>query len=516
MKKLILLISFISFLAKAQDITVASGKSFTIEKTGSVTMSGDFSNSGTFTLNSESDEFSSIIIDGTVSGNISYNRYVNSVGTNEWDLIGAPVEGQSISSFASANVSTLATNGDQFAIGTYDNETNTWTNYTTSTIGNAGNFNIGKGQQMATISGGTGILKFTGTPASTLQTQVIIDNNDANSGAGTRWNLIANPFPSYLQGNTNAHSTNNFLTANSDKLDDSYEAIYGYDADGTGYTVYNNSSAALFLAPGQGFMVASDNTSSDTVSFTTAMRTVVGADDFITGINPSSFELILKLYEGNTEIDYTRFYFEDGLTLGLDPGYDAGHFNQSASLMSRLVDEDEGVGFAVNAMGIESVDDVIVPLVINREAGVDFRISIDTFGLSPGTNVYIEDNQNATMTLLNEQDFELTPADNLSGAGRFFIHFIEASLSIEDEVTSNLLNVYKLNAHNFITIEGLVNQSSQTTLRLYDFLGKELLSKTLLNNINTQTISTQGLTSGIYVIKLESENNVITKKLFIK
>ena len=514
MKKLILLISFISFLAKAQDITVASGKSFTIEKTGSVTMSGNLSNSGTFTLNSDSDEFSSIIIDGTVSGNISYNRYVNSVGTNGWDLIGSPVEGQSISSFASANVSTLATNGDQFAIGPYDNETNTWTNYTTSTIGNAGNFNIGKGQQMATISGGT--LKFTGTPASTLQTQVIIDNNDANSGAGTRWNLIANPFPSYLQGNTNAHSTNNFLTVNSDKLNDSYEAIYGYDADGTGYTVYNNSSAALFLAPGQGFMVASDNTSSDTVSFTTAMRTVVGADDFITGINPSSFELILKLYEGNTEIDYTRFYFEDGLTLGLDPGYDAGHFNQSASLMSRLVAEDQGVGFAVNAMGIASLDDVIVPLVINRAAGVDFRISIDTFGLSAGTNVYLEDNQNDTMTLLNEQDFELTPANNLSGAGRFFIHFIEASLSIEDEVTSNLLNVYKLNAHNFITIEGLVNQSSQTNLRLYDFLGKELISKTFLNNINTQTISTQGLTSGIYVIKLESENNVITKKLFIK
>jgi hypothetical protein len=514
MKKLTLLLCFVSFLTKAQNITVASGKSFTIEKTGAVTMSGNFSNSGTFTLNSDSDEFSSIIIGGSVSGNITYNRYVNSVGTNEWDLIGSPVDGQSISSFASANVSTLATNGDQFAIGTYDNETNTWTNYTTSTIGNAGDFDIGKGQQMATISGGT--LKFTGTPASTLQTQAIIDNDAANSGAGTRWNLIANPFPSYLQGNTNAHSTNNFLTVNSDKLNDEYEAIYGYDADGTGYTVYNNSSAALFLAPGQGFMVASDNTSSDTVSFTTAMRTVVGADDFITGINPSFFELILKLYEGNTEIDYTRFYFEDGLTLGLDPGYDAGHFNQSASLMSRLVAEDQGVGFAVNAMGIASVDDVIVPLVINRAAGVDFRVSIDTFGLSAGTNVYLEDNQNDTMTLLNEQDFELTPANNLSGAGRFFIHFIEANLSIEDEVTSNFLNVYKLNAHNFITIEGLVNQSSQTNLRLYDFLGKELISKTFLNNINTQTISTQGLTSGIYVIKLESENNVITKKLFIK
>ena len=66
-----------------------------------------------------------------------------------------------------------------------------------------------------------------------------------------------------------------------------------------------------------------------------------------------SYELILKLYEGDTEIDNTKFYFEDGLNLGLDPGYDAGHFNQRAALISRLVEEDEGVGFAINAMGLE-------------------------------------------------------------------------------------------------------------------------------------------------------------------
>ena len=111
MKKLTLLLCFVSFLTKAQNITVASGKSFTIEKTGSVTMSGNFSNAGTFTLNSDSDEFSSIIIGGTVTGNITYNRYVNPVGTNEWDLIGSPVDGQSISCICFSkffNISVLA------------------------------------------------------------------------------------------------------------------------------------------------------------------------------------------------------------------------------------------------------------------------------------------------------------------------------------------------------------------------------------------------------------------------
>ena len=377
MKKLTLLLCFVSFLTKAQNITVASGKSFTIEKTGAVTMSGNFSNAGTFTLNSDSNEFSSIIIGGSVTGNISYNRYVNSVGTNEWDLIGSPVDGLSISAFASANVSTLATNGATKAIGYYNNADNTWTNYTTSTIGGAGNFPLGMGFQMATISGGT--LKFTGAPAATNKTLPIIDFSvgvgEGGGEGGTKWNLVANPFPSYIHGNTSADSSNNFLTINSEKLHDSYQAIYGYDADGigSGYTVYNNTSAALRIAPGQAFMVASDNPNfenPDILSFTTDMRTIVGGDDFITSSRAmqDSYELILKLYEGDTEIDQTKFYFEDGLNLGLDPGYDAGHFNQQASLMSRLVEEDQGIGFAVNSMGLESINDVIIPLEINRES----------------------------------------------------------------------------------------------------------------------------------------------------
>ena len=517
MKKLILLLCFVSFLTKAQNITVALGKSFTVEKTGSVTMSGNFSNSGAFTLNSDSDEFSSIIIGGSVSGNITYNRYVNPVGTNEWDLIGSPVDGLSISAFASTNSSTLATNGSAYAIGEYNNVTDTWTNYTTSTIGSSGNFDIGKGYQMGSIGSGSGILVFTGSPASTNQTQSIINNDAANSGTGRRWNLVANPFPSYIQGNANAHATNNFLTVNSDKLDDSYEAIYGYDADGTGYTIYNNISGALLLSPGQGFMIASDNTNSDNISFTTDMRTIVGGDDFITSSRAmqDSYELILKLYDGDTEIDNTRFYFKEGLNLGLDPGYDAGHFNQSASLMSRLVDEDKGVGFAVNAMGLESINDVVIPLVVNRESGNGFKISIHTNGIYESTNIYLEDNQLGTMTLLNEQDFELTPQDNLNGAGRFFVHLTSTSLSIEDDIETHLLNVYKSDINNFITVEGTANQSNQINLRLYNILGKEVVSKTLANNINTQTISTQGLATGIYVIKLKSGNTVLTKKLII-
>ena len=520
MKKLTLLLCFVSFLINGQNLTVASGKSFTVEKTGALTMSGNFSNSGVFILNSDSDEFSSIIIGGSVdevNGNITYNRYVNSVGTNEWDLIGSPVSGQSINSFVTANASTLATNGTTYAIGPYNNATNSWTNLTSADLEGEIFFSIGMGFQMASESGGTGILKFTGNPASTTQTQAIINNDAANAGTGKRWNLVANPFPSYIHGNANAHATNNFLTVNTDKLHDSYEAIYGYDADGSGYTAYNNTSSALNLAPGQAFMVASDNTSSDNISFTTDMRTIVGGDDLIVAdILEDTFELIIKLYDGDTELDYTKFYFADGLSLGLDPGYDAGNFNQGASLMSRLVEEDEGVGLVINAMGLENVNDVVVPLEINRESGNSFRINIDTFDIYAGTNVYLEDNVQGTMTLLNEQDFELTPENNLSGVGRFFIHLTETTFSIDNEVDTNLLNAYKLDRNNFIIVEGLTVQSGITNVKLYSLLGREILSTELNNSINTQTISTERIATGVYVIKLQSGNNLITKKLIIK
>ena len=232
MKKITIIFLLICGLTYSQNLTIESGAYLTIEKTGSATVGGNFSNSGTVIMNSDADEFSAIKISGTTSGNITYNRFVNVASSNEWDLIGSPVDGLSISDFANINTSgtaTLATNGpfNQFAyaIGYYDNSTDTWTNYTNETVGGAGNFDIGKGYQMGTVSGGTQILAFTGTISSSDETQSIINNDAANSGSGRRWNLVANPYPSYINANDDADNTNNFLTSNVNKIDSNFLAI---------------------------------------------------------------------------------------------------------------------------------------------------------------------------------------------------------------------------------------------------------------------------------------------------
>ena len=514
MRKLILLIAFVSFSIQAQNITVSSGKSFTVEKAGSVQLYGDLTNNGTFTLNSDSYEFSSLLVSGAASGDIIYNRYVNIEGTGKWDLIGAPVSNMAFSSLITdANI---ATNGSDFAVGAYDNTTDTWTN---ATIATAGNLALGQGYQMATTDGGT--LSFAGAIANGDQPVTITNNDAANSGAGRRWNLIANPFASYLNGNSNADETNNFLTFNTtaenDVIDDNFEAIYGWKADGTGYAIYNNASTATYIAPGQGFFVAAaGNGGAQTITFTKAMQTVTGVDDFVAARSSASYELVLDMYSDAVKVDDTKFYFKERLTLGLDPGYDAGAFNQSSGFSSRLLEQDSGIGMGINAMPIDAMSNVIVPLVIHQEAGISLKIQIANSTIPEDINVYLEDTIENTFTLLTKESFELLAQTTLSGLGRFFLHYTTSTLSSDTVSSTSLVSAYKGTGNTYISIEGLQQFSQPANLTLYNVLGMKVLSRKIQNPSQKEMFSTVGMRAGVYILKVQAENIVFTKKIVIE
>jgi len=514
MRKLILLIAFVSFSIQAQNITVNSGKSFTVEKAGAVQLYGNLTNNGTFTLNSDSDEFSSLLVSGAASGDIIYNRYVNIEGTGDWDLIGAPVSNMAFSSLITdANI---AANGSFYAVGAYDNTTDTWTNVTAAT---AGNLALGQGYQMATTGGGT--LSFAGAIANGDQSVTITNNDAANSGAGRRWNLIANPFASYLNGNSNADETNNFLTFNTtaenDVIDDNFEAIYGWKADGTGYAIYNNASTATYIAPGQGFFVAAAGSGgAQTITFTKAMQTVTGVDDFVAARSSASYELVLEMYNDAVKVDDTKFYFKERLTLGLDPGYDAGAFNQSSGFSSRLLEQDSGIGMGINAMPIDAMSNVIVPLVIHQEAGISLKIQIANSTIPEDINVYLEDTIENTFTLLTNESFELLAQTTLSGLGRFFLHYTTSTLSTDTVSSTSLVSAYKGIGNTYISIEGLQQFSQPANLTLYNVLGMKVLSRKIQNPSQKEMFSTVGMRAGVYILKVQAENIVFTKKIVIE
>ena len=410
----------------------------------------------------------------------------------------------------------IATNGSDFAVGAYDNTTDTWTNATAAT---AGNLALGQGYQMATRGGGT--LSFAGAIANGDQSVTITNNDAANSGAGRRWNLIANPFASYLNGNSNADETNNFLTFNTtaenDVIDDNFEAIYGWKADGTGYAIYNNASTATYIAPGQGFFVAAAGSGgAQTITFTKAMQTVTGVDDFVAARSSASYELVLEMYNDAVKVDDTKFYFKERLTLGLDPGYDAGAFNQSSGFSSRLLEQDSGIGMGINAMPIDAMSNVIVPLVIHQEAGISLKIQIANSTIPEDINVYLEDKIENTFTLLTNESFELLAQTTLSGLGRFFLHYTTSTLSTDTVSSTSLVSAYKGTGNTYISIEGLQQFSQPANLTLYNVLGMKVLSRKIQNPSQKEMFSTVGMRAGVYILKVQAENIVFTKKIVIE
>ena len=499
----------------------------TIEKTGSLKTVGDFTKiagTGTVTLNSDATEFASIVVGGTATGNITYNRWVNKTGPfegNNWDFVGSPVKNQRIDNFVSANSGVLPNSGDIYGIAKYFNEWDSWEWYTDSNIGDD-IFNTGESYYTSTIvtgdaSGAT--LAFTGEIPTGTQTKEIINNNGTNT-IGRRWEMVANPYASYIHGNpASGDAVNNFVKVNLDLnlLEPSFGAIYAWNGTG-GYTIYNLSQInTATIAPGQGFWIAARQGTPQQLQFTPAMQTVEGGDDFISGAPILlNYMLNLKLYHGTTEKAKTSFYFQQGLTDGLDTGYDAGALEQTQAISSRLTENDQGYNMSINAMSIETVYNQSIPLVINQQEGQPFRVSISENTIPEEVNVYLEDVLNGTLTSLKDQDFELSAQSDLSEDGRFYIRFTTESLAINDVLSPSNVTVFKLNTDAFVTITGLSPEMGKTTATLYNMLGMKVREKALNNTAATQQISTQGLASGVYIINLKAGEQAVSKKIIIQ
>ena len=129
--------------------------------------------------------------------------------------------------------------------------------------------------------------------------------------------------------------------------------------------------------------------------------------------------------------------------------------------------------------------------------------------------------QKNTFTPIKGKKFELTTESDLNDEGRFQIHFTTEILGGEVLNTNNVFNtdavtIYKANNQNFITITGIAASLDTTTATLYNMLGKSVHTKTLNTATQTQSISTQGLARGVYVVQLKAGNAMFSKKVLLQ
>jgi hypothetical protein len=133
--------------------------------------------------------------------------------------------------------------------------------------------------------------------------------------------------------------------------------------------------------------------------------------------------------------------------------------------------------------------------------------------LPAGVAVYLEDTLHNTTTLLTSSNYIVTPESNLEGTGRFYLNMTEKSLST-DLTAKDYLQIYTANSLKQIVIKGLLQGA--TSASVYDMKGLLVSRKNLDASRTSNTIDVRSISDGVYLVKLENNQLVKTKKVIIK
>mgnify|MGYP003113474451 CR=1 FL=1 len=486
---------------EVNNLEIAIGAEVIVKEGASLTIKGNLINDGTLELESISTKYSSLIVEGTSTGDVLYNRHVNnaagtSTSTGSNDLISPPVSGQNFFDFRTTNpniLSGMISGNLAYLFGPFNPTTASYTLYSSSNDSNT--LDVGIGYRSGSTDGDTYTFK------GTVETGTI--SAPITAGGASNWNLIGNPYPSYLK-------VQDFLNnmSNSGLIDENAVGIYGYDGTAAdGWIIYNLATTTVntIIAPGQGFFV--DAETSGSIAFTPSMRSKGSGDDFIANRNANVLTYLKLKTSANDKTYHTDFYFNSNASLGLDPGYDASVWNNvppNFALYSHLVQDNTGIAMAIQALNDNDLSNSVVSLGVNASANEELTFSILESTLPSSVRVYIEDTESNTVTLLNSSDYSFTPTSGISGSGRFFLRFESDALSnIEQQLED--LNIYTNAIQKTIVIDGPLH--SKTNFNLYDIHGRLVNSQVLDVTDTNQSIDIAQLSTGIYIVELISETN---------
>ena len=478
------------------DLEVQSGATISMNNNGSLQqLAGNFTLAGTIILESESELF--ISASATVSsanGTIIYKRTL----TDQWHLIASPVTGQDIDVFVSAEG--LASGaGNNRGLATYTTQDNEWSFYQDGASG-TGNFTSGQGYSIKLASAGD--IAFTG--------KYVPDDTTISLTRGTTdgrsYNLVGNPYLAHV-------NSGNFLSNSTSTSALVSQTIWLWDPNNSGGAQYITKVSAddYKVSPGQGFFVQAANAGS--LSIVKTDQEILALDNFE---RPDTRpEIHLTLSDGSLS-RLSKIYYIEGTTTGFDNGFDGPRFmsgDNSFAFFTHLVSDSEGVDYDIQSLPTDNYENMVIPVGINAISGTEISIEASTVEFPEGMNIYLEDKEDDSFTLLDgDANFTTTLANDLNGIGRFYLHTTTGSLSADDLSMNNNISIYNSSREN-LRIVGVQNGTAK--VQLYNILGKEVFSNTF-EGAGVNDIQLPSLSEGLYIVNLSTANGKTNKKIIIQ
>ena len=478
----------------ANDVTINAGATLTIE--GGLTVQGNLTTNDGLILNSGG----SIIVEGTSTGNLTYNRDLPNV--NEWYNVASPVGNETVENYITNNSLSVGSNSN---IGLFYYNNNTTSGFAGSGFifyqaTSTGPFESARGYGTQ-ISAGN--ISFTGTMP-TNDGAISISEGTMGNITPDPNNLIGNPFPSYVAANSNANA-NNLLSNNTSIL--SEETLYFWDNTISDYATINNASPAFYVAPSQGFFVSSTSSGGAFTILEDWQSHQTSAIFFKSNTEP--FRIRLSVTNTDNLTRFTDVFYFDNATMQFDNGFDSSKFSQNTDLdiYSQLVEGEADKNLAIQSLPKTKLETIEVPLHI--VANKEISLSISTVNKPEGITIYLEDRLQNSFTKLDELNaITLDINENQNNLSRFYLHTKSKSLSTDSDFT-NTLSVY-VNQKELIILGDL---KTKYNLSIYDVLGKLTLVK---ENIQSDRVSLNTLKKGVYVVQLKTKDGIVNKKILLK
>ncbi len=474
-------------------VTIPSGYNVTIN--GAVRVS-----SGSFTLNDHANLIQ--ISDVANSGNITVNRNSAALLRLDYTLWSSPVTNDRF--YLQAFSPTTSTN----RFYNYNTSTNL---YTAITNPSTTTFALGQGYLIRMPNDASSTLRtifpgvFTGVPNNGS-----IPISMINEGAGKRFNLIGNPYPSDI-------SIAQFVADNSAEITGTL--YYWRKTNNSASPSYCTWTAGTFISngesqvedpngiiqSGQGFFVEAVN-SATTVIFKNGQRTIDTTNQNYKTKTPERNTIWLNATNAAGAFSQMAVGYTTNATLGVDE-FDGKYYNDGAIALNSFL---ENIDYAIQGRPLPFDGTDEVPLSFKATNGGDYKIAIDHVdGLfTTSQEVILKDNENGTETNLKLGSYAFTALAGTTNS-RFSLKY-QKTLGTDTPVfDENSILVFQNNGNIHIKSNG----TSIDDVKLYDIRGRLLAENTKVN-ANETTIESSKYVNQVLIVKIaSSDNKVVSKKI---